>query len=168
MRGHDDLAVADLFHAPHQFQKFHLASGRQRGFRFVEDEDALALAALFEEAQKAFAVGVREKIGWRTASDAGNFFEVDRVQVSRNGKETLGPKKPAIGDFRQPARTKCRRQPSTHLLQRIRMIDWFVTLGTAGLVIAGEHGDAFSSVDLPVPFSPTMMVIARSKLSSKS
>ncbi len=98
---------------------------------------------MFEEAQKAFAVGVREKIGWRTASDAGNFFEVDRVQVSRNGKETLGPKKPAIGDFRQPARTKCRRQPSTHLLQRIRMIDWFVTLGTAGLVIAGEHGDAF-------------------------
>jgi hypothetical protein len=37
----------------------------------------------------------------------------------------------------------------------------------AGLVIAGERADLSSSVDLPVPFSPTMMVIARSKLSVK-
>jgi hypothetical protein len=48
------------------------------------------------------------------------------------------------------------------------MIDRPITLAAAGFVIAGEHGDPFQRVDLPVPFSPTMMVMDRSKLSSKS
>jgi hypothetical protein len=48
------------------------------------------------------------------------------------------------------------------------MVDRHVALAATGLVIAREHRHASSSVDLPVPFSPTMMVMAASKLSSKS
>jgi len=58
MRGHDHLAVAGLVHLPHQLEELHLARRRQRGFRFVEDVDALALAALVEEAQESLAVRV--------------------------------------------------------------------------------------------------------------
>jgi len=62
MGRHDHLAVADIIHPPHQLQELDLARRRQSRFRLVEDEDALALAALVEEAQKAFAVGMREEI----------------------------------------------------------------------------------------------------------
>ena len=54
-------------HPPQQLQEFDLARRRQRQFRLVEDEDALALAALLEEAQKALAMRVREEIGRRAA-----------------------------------------------------------------------------------------------------
>ena len=50
MRGHDDLAMADVFHLPHQFQKFDLARGQQAD-SVHEDEDTLPLAAFVEEAQ---------------------------------------------------------------------------------------------------------------------
>ena len=62
MRGHDDLAIAGVIHPAHQLQELHLARGRQCGFRFVEDEDALPLATLFEEAQKTLAVRMREEV----------------------------------------------------------------------------------------------------------
>ena len=78
MRGHDDLAMADVFHLPHQFQQFDLARGRQGGFRFVEDEDALPLAAFVEEAQKTLAVGMGEKVRRRAAASR---FAVDLVEV---------------------------------------------------------------------------------------
>jgi len=52
MRGHDDLADRGLLHPAQQFQEFDLARRRQRGFRLVEDEDALPLATLLEEAQR--------------------------------------------------------------------------------------------------------------------
>jgi len=42
------------------------------------------------------------------------------------------------------------------------MVDRPVALAAA-LVIAGERGDALEQRRLPVPFSPTMMVMARSK-----
>ena len=62
MRGHDDLAIAGVIHPTHQLQEFDLARRRQRGFRFVEDEDALPLATLFEEAQKTLAVRMRAEV----------------------------------------------------------------------------------------------------------
>src|SRR5580698_3017015 len=96
MRGHNDLAMAAVFHPPHQFQELHLARRRQRRFRLVKDEDALPLTALLEKAHKTFAVGMREEI--RVASD--------RVKISGDGKEGLGTEEPAIGDLRQPARAK--------------------------------------------------------------
>src|SRR5258707_13703665 len=98
MRGHHDLANRGLLHAPQQFQKLHLARRRQRGFRFVEDEDALFLAALFEEPQEAFAVRMRKEVGIRAA----NF-----VEISCDRKETLCPEDPALGDLWKPARTQC-------------------------------------------------------------
>src|SRR5260370_41268565 len=102
MRGHDDLANRGLLHAPHQLQKFHLARRRQRGFRLVEDEDALPLAALFEEAQKAFAVGMGEKVRRGSAERFASGF----IEVPGNGKEALGSEEPPRRNFWQPARTK--------------------------------------------------------------
>src|SRR5258708_22482358 len=102
MRGHDDLANRRLLHPPQQLQKFHLARRRQRGFRFVEDEDALLLATLLEEAQKAFAMGMREEV-WPALAD----FARRIVEISCDRKETLCPEEPAVGNFRQPARTQC-------------------------------------------------------------
>src|SRR5882724_6370519 len=106
MRGHDDLADRGLLHPPQQFQELNLARGRQRRFRLVEDEDALALAALLEEAQKTFAVGMREKVGRRAGAEVGKLFPVDLVEISRDRKEALGAKEPSVGDLRQPARAK--------------------------------------------------------------
>src|SRR5258706_16464609 len=97
MRGHDDLADRRLLHPPHQLQKFHLARGRQRDFRFVEDEDALLLAAFLEEPQKAFAVRMREEVGRRAANS---------VVIYDNRKETLRPEEPTLRDLRQPARAQ--------------------------------------------------------------
>ena len=61
-RGHDDLAMPRPVHHLQQFQELDLARRRQRRLRLVEDEDALALAALFEEAEKTLAVGMREEV----------------------------------------------------------------------------------------------------------
>src|SRR5882724_6930474 len=80
MRGHDDLAMARLIHPPHQLQKFHLARRRQRGFRFVEDVDALPLAALLEEAHESLAVrkGQESRMG-----------AIAFVEIPGDGKEAL-------------------------------------------------------------------------------
>src|ERR1700704_1629964 len=110
MRGHDSLAVARRIHPPHQFQEFHLARGRQGRFRLVEDEDTLALTTLLEEAHKTLAVRIREEVRRRAA---------DLVEISRDGKETLGPEEPAVGNLRQPTRAKCRREFSAHHLPGI-------------------------------------------------
>src|SRR5258706_9789635 len=101
MRGHDHLTNGGLLYPPHQFQKLHLARGRQRRFRFVEDEDALPLAALFEETQKAFAMGMREEV-WPALAN----FARTIVEISGHRKETLCPEEPALGDLRKPARTE--------------------------------------------------------------
>src|SRR3977135_1310801 len=106
MRGHDDLAIAGVIHAPHQLQELHLARGRQCGFRFVKDEDALLLTTLLEEAQKTLAVRMREKVRRDTSGNAGNIFEIALVLVSRNREEALGAKEPSVGDLRQPARAQ--------------------------------------------------------------
>ena len=108
MRGHDDLANRGLLHAPHQLQKFHLARRRQRGFRLVEDEDALPLAALFEEAQKAFAVGMGEKVRRGSAERFASGF----IEVPGNGKEALGPEEPPLVTFgSQLARSALESRP---------------------------------------------------------
>src|SRR5829696_3448367 len=100
MRGHDDLAMADLLHPPHQLQKFDLARRRQRGFRFVEDEDALSLTALLEEAQKAFAIGMREEVRRRRPE-----WVVQRrlVQIPCNREEALRAEEPTVCNSGQPA-----------------------------------------------------------------
>jgi hypothetical protein len=54
--------MADIVHPPHH--KFDLTRGRQRRFRLVEDEDALPLAALFDEAQNASPCEFERKSGW--------------------------------------------------------------------------------------------------------
>src|ERR1700722_19474355 len=97
MRGHDDLANRGLLHPPHQLEKFHLTRGRQGRLRFVEDEDALPLTAFFEKPHKTFAVRMRKEFRVKAAR---------RVEISRNGEKTLGTKKPAVGDFGQPACAK--------------------------------------------------------------
>src|SRR5882724_12248674 len=97
MRGHDDLANPGLLHPPHQLQKFDLARWRQRGFGFVEDEDALPLAALLEEAHESLAVRMGQEI---------RIGATDLVEIPGDGKEALGPKEPAVGDLRQPAGAK--------------------------------------------------------------
>jgi hypothetical protein len=103
VRGHHDLAYRGLLHPPHQLQEFHLARGRQRRFRLVEDEDALALAALLEEAQKTFAVGMREEVRrWSSKWVVPGRM----IQVSRDREETFGAEEPAIGDLRLPARAQ--------------------------------------------------------------
>src|SRR3954447_4917919 len=114
--GHDDLAMADVFHPPHQLQERDLARGRQRGFRFVEDEDALALAAFLEEAQKAFAVGMGEEVG-RWASSHWIFLG-HLVQVSGDREKAFGAEKPAISDFGQPACPQRAGQSTSHFFQR--------------------------------------------------
>src|ERR1700737_1866865 len=102
MRGHDDLANRGFLHAPHQLEEFHLARWRQRRLRFVEDEDALPLAALFKESQKAFAMRMREEIRRSVFRALAHFIE-----IARDRKEAFRPEKPTIGDFRQPTRTQC-------------------------------------------------------------
>jgi hypothetical protein len=52
VRRHHDLADAGAVYAAQELQELDLARRRQRGFRLVEDEDALAPAALLEETQK--------------------------------------------------------------------------------------------------------------------
>ena len=110
MRGHHDLADRGLLHPLHQFQKFKLARRRQRRFRLVEDEDALAFATVFEELQKALAMRVREIVRRNTWRHAGDHFGIDLVLVSRDREKTLGAEEPAVVDLRQPAGAKRLRQ----------------------------------------------------------
>src|SRR3984885_6002307 len=109
MRGHHDLADRGLLHPPHQFQELHLARRRQRRFRFVENENALPLATLLEEAQKALAVRMREEV-WPSRANVVRGL----VEISGDRKETFGPEEPAVGNLRQPACTKRARKFSTH------------------------------------------------------
>jgi len=62
-----------LLHPAHQFQKFRLARRRQRRFRFVEDEDALPLAALLEEAHKSSLLN-GFKLIWVVQSPCQKYF----------------------------------------------------------------------------------------------
>jgi hypothetical protein len=48
------------------------------------------------------------------------------------------------------------------------VIDRHVALAATGFVMPASAAIPSNSVDLPVPFSPTMMVMARSNPSSKS
>src|ERR1700731_2323009 len=102
MRGHHNLANRRRLHPPHQFQELDLARGRQRRFRFVEDENALTLATLLKEAQKAFAVGMREEV-WRGPPPRP---PRGLIEISGDREKTLGPEEPPVGDLRQPACTK--------------------------------------------------------------
>ena len=118
--------------------------GDSADFGLVENEDALALAALLEEPQEAFAVGVGEKVGRRRAAlRVAVVVERDLVQVARHREEAFGSKEPAIGDLRQPARAQCLRQPPAHGLDGGGVIDRHVALAAAGFVVAGERGDPF-------------------------
>lgn len=135
VRRHDHLALAEPVHAAQQLEEFDLAGRRQRRFRLVEDEDAAPLAAFLEDAQKTLAMRMGEEIGAVRAADA--------VEIARHREEALGPEEPAIGDFRQPARPERTGKRAAHGLDRLGMIDRAIALAAAGLVIAGEHGDAF-------------------------
>src|SRR5216684_4240307 len=95
-----------MIHPAHQLQEFDLTRRRQRRFRFVEDEDALLPAALFEESQKTLAVGMREEVRRGAGGNAGNIFEIDLVLIPRNREEALRAKEPAVGNFWQPACAK--------------------------------------------------------------
>src|ERR1700722_4882307 len=142
MRGHDDLADRRLFHPAHQFQEFHLARRRQRGFRFVEDEEALPLAALLEETHEPLAVRMRQEIRIRAP---------DLVEIPRDGKEALGPEEPAVGDLRQPTGAKRLRKRPTHGLGRVGVIDRPVALAAASLVVPRHYRDALQQGRLPRP-----------------
>jgi len=98
------------------FRKRDLTRGRQRGFWFVEDEDALALAAFLEEAQKAFAVRMGEEVGGGPSSQW--IFLGHLVQVSGDREKAFGAEKPAIGDFGQPTRPQRAGQSTSHFFQR--------------------------------------------------
>jgi hypothetical protein len=89
MRGHDDLAILGMIHPPHQFQEFDLARRRRRRFRFVEDEDALSLTALFKESQKAFAVRMGEEIGPEAAGNAPESGDWRGLNISATEKSFL-------------------------------------------------------------------------------
>ena len=157
--------MADILHPPHQLQELDLARGRQRGFRFVEDEDALALAALFEEAQKAFAMGMGEEVGGGlTIGSAGGSsrYRATEKKLSARKNQPL----PVI--FGSQLARKRRRKLSAHFFQRSEWSTVMYPLPPPASSYPASTAMPSSSVDLPVPFSPTMMVIALSKLSSKS
>lgn len=135
VRRHDHLALAEPVHAAQQLEERDLAGRRQRRFRLIEDEDAAALAALLEEAQKTLAMRMGEEIGAVRAADG--------VEIARHREEALGPEEPAISDFRQPARPERAGEPAARRFARQRMVDRAIALAAAGLVIAGEDGDAF-------------------------
>ena len=48
------------------------------------------------------------------------------------------------------------------------MVDGGVALASARIVVPGQTCDTSRMVDLPTPFSPTMMVIGRSNASENS
>lgn len=61
---HDDLGKTQAIHLTKQLQELDLTRRRQSGFRFVEHEQALPDATLFEEAQEALTMRMREEV-WR-------------------------------------------------------------------------------------------------------
>jgi hypothetical protein len=81
-----------VFHPPHQLQKFDLARRRQRGFRFVEDVDALALAALLEERKKPSPCEWERKSGGGPlsgSSDASSRYRAIEKKLSARKKQPL-------------------------------------------------------------------------------
>jgi hypothetical protein len=54
MGGHDNLTLSAPFHAAQEPQEQDLPGRRKRRFRFIKDEDPLAVATLGEKAQKTF------------------------------------------------------------------------------------------------------------------
>src|ERR1043166_7373241 len=119
-----------------QVEEPDLARRRQRGFRLVEDEDALPLAALLEEAHETFAVGVREEVGPKVPHILRGF-----IQITRHREKTLGAEEPTLGDPGQPAGAQRVRQVSTLNLDRPGVIDRPITLASTGAVITRERGD---------------------------
>jgi hypothetical protein len=111
----------------------------ERRFRLVEDEQALALAALLEEAQKALAMRMGEKIRRRAAEG----FARGLVEIARDREETFRPEEPTLCDLRQPACAQRLRELLAHRLEGAGVIDRPVALAAACLVIAGEHGHPF-------------------------
>src|SRR5262249_14232820 len=90
------------------------------------------------------------------------------VEIARHGEEALGPEEPAGGDPRHPRRTQCLRKSASHHLDGAGMIDRPISLAATGLVIAANAAMPSRSVDFPVPFSPTITVMARPKARENS
>ena len=135
--------IPGAVHATQQLQKFDLARRRRSQFRFVEDENALPLATLLEEAQKTFAVRVGEEIRRCSATNARNGFGIDLIQVSRDREKTLRPEEPAVGDLWQPTGAQRLGELATHRLDRVGVIDRPISLAATGLVESHQPGDPF-------------------------
>ena len=118
-------------------------AGDSAEFRFVEDEDALPLATLLEEAQITFAVRVGEEIRRCSARNARNGFRIDPIQVSRDREKTLRPEEPAVGDLWQPTGAQRLGELATHRLDRVGVIDRPISLAATGLVESDQPGDPF-------------------------
>ncbi len=87
MRRHDDLAMAGAVHPVQQLEELDLARWRQRGFRLVEDEDALPPAAFLEEAQEAFTVRVGQEVRRQVSNVQRCFIEIARHrEEARRGR----------------------------------------------------------------------------------
>jgi len=92
--------------------------GDNADFRLVEDEDALALAALLEEnAKKPSPCECERKSGGMLPAPAPGLIE-----IARDREEALGAKEPSVGDLGQPARAHA-SDSVRHRFERIGMID---------------------------------------------
>ena len=119
---------------------------RQRGLRFVENEDALAAATLLKKAEKSFAVRVREKVGRRRV-----YIKSRSIQIARHGEKAFCTEEPTVGDLGKPRGAECLGERAAHYLDGIRVIDGPIALTAAGFVISGQHRNPFEQRRFPRP-----------------
>src|SRR4051794_30992302 len=85
------------------------------------------------------------------------------IEVARDGKEALGLEEPAVRYLRQPTGTKPLCEKASCPLDSARMVERHISFAATRIVVSCQRRMPSRMVDLPVPFSPTMIVIARSK-----
>src|ERR1700753_4306755 len=64
------------------------------------------------------------------------------VEIPRNREKAFCAEEPPVGDLGKPAGAKRSRQPPTPLRHRIGVINRPIAFAAAGLVIAGQNGNA--------------------------
>src|SRR4029077_3069587 len=90
--------------------------------------------------QKAFAVGVREKV-------RRGLVGINRraIEVARDRKEALGLEEPAVRYLRQPTGTKPLCEKASRPLDSARVVERHISLAAACIVVPCQRRDAFQN-----------------------
>ena len=166
VRRYHDLADAGVVHAAQQFEELDLARRRQRQLRLIKDEKCPGAGSVPRRSAESLRRGNGRENRAAARSTVPGPLRRDSAPPRRSSRRGRTSRSVIFGS--QLARSASRQLPAHFLDERAS------DRPACNLCRHRPHHSRASAampssrVDLPVPFSPTMMVMACTKPSSKS